>query len=57
MAAGQVLARDAEVAVGRGAVGEDDRVVALAQLVDRCMSLPTSTLPKKRNPGRAAVFS
>ncbi len=34
MAAGQLLARDAELAVGRRPVGEDDRVVALAQLVD-----------------------
>ena len=33
MRAGQVLARDAELAVGRRPVGEDDGVVALAQLV------------------------
>jgi len=32
--AGQVLAGDSQVAVGRSAVGEDDRVIALAQLVD-----------------------
>ena len=32
-AAGQVLAGDPELAVGRGAVGEDHRVVALGELV------------------------
>src|SRR4051812_20772679 len=33
MRSGKFLARDAELAVRRGAVGEDDRVVALTQLV------------------------
>ena len=35
VAAGQLLAGDAELAVGGGAVGEEDGVVALAQLLDR----------------------
>ena len=39
MAAGQVLAGDPELAVGRGAEGVDDRVVALARAPRRSMSL------------------
>jgi hypothetical protein len=34
VAAGQVLTGDSELAVGRGAVGEQDRVIALPQLLD-----------------------
>jgi hypothetical protein len=35
MAAGQLLAGDAQMAVGRSPVGEDHRVIALAELFDR----------------------
>ena len=54
--AGQVLARDPQRPVGLRADGVDDGVVELQQLVVRD-DVPTSTLPKKRKPGRAAVFS
>ena len=48
-AAGQVLAGDPELVVGRRAVGEDDAVVALAQLVDADV-LAHLDVPKKRKP-------
>ena len=53
----QVLARDPEPPVGLRADRVDDRVVAARASSSCVTSRPTSTLPKKRKPGRAAVRS
>ena len=54
---GQVLARDAEPVVARGADRVDDRVVALEQLVARDVARRARRRRRSGSPGCAAVFS